>query len=52
VIVLVLTIANIRSIPQALEVVIERLGKFQKVWDAALHVKVPFIDRMANRVIL
>lgn len=52
VITLALIIANIRIIPQASEVVIERLGKFQKVWDAGLHVKVPFIDRMANRVIL
>lgn len=52
VIALILIIANIRIVPQASEVVIERLGKFQKVWDAGLHVKVPLIDRMANRVIL
>lgn len=50
--IIALIIANIRIVPQASEVVIERLGKFQKVWDAGLHVKVPFIDRMANRVLL
>ncbi|MBQ8806172.1 MAG: SPFH/Band 7/PHB domain protein [Bacteroidaceae bacterium] len=52
VIVLGLIIANIRIVPQASEIVIERLGKFQTVWDAGLHVKMPFIDRMANRVLL
>jgi regulator of protease activity HflC (stomatin/prohibitin superfamily) len=47
-----LVLANIRIVPQASEIVIERLGKFQTVWDAGLHVKVPLIDRMANRVLL
>ena len=32
--------------------VIERLGKYYKTWQAGLHVKVPFIDRIANKVSL
>ena len=31
-------------------VVIERLGKFNKVSKAGLHVKIPFIDRIAGNV--
>lgn len=50
--IIALIIANIRIVPQATEIVIERLGKFQHVWDAGLHVKIPLIDRMANRVLL
>ena len=46
-----IVLANVRIVPQATKVVIERLGKFATVWDAGLHVKVPFIDRIANRVI-
>ena len=52
IVVLALILANIRIVPQASEVVIERLGKFQKIWNAGIHVKVPLIDRIANRVLL
>lgn len=50
--IIALIVANIRIVPQASEIVIERLGKFKTVWDAGLHVKMPLIDRMANRVLL
>lgn len=52
IIIVVLICANIRIVPQATEIVIERLGKYQTTWDAGLHVKIPIIDRIANRVIL
>lgn len=30
----------------------ERLGKFQDVWQAGVHIKVPFMDRIARKVLL
>ena len=42
--------ANIRIIPQSHAAVIERLGAYCKTWEVGLHVKVPFIDRIANKI--
>ena len=50
--VLLLIFANIKIVPQANEFVIERLGKFKKTWGAGIHVKIPFIDRIAKRITL
>ncbi|MCR1899146.1 SPFH/Band 7/PHB domain protein [Irregularibacter muris] len=47
-----LVISNIRIVPQATAFVIERLGAYQGTWSVGLHVKVPLIDRVANRVSL
>ena len=44
--------ANIRVVPQAEAYVIERLGKYKATWNAGLHLKVPFIERVARRVTL
>ena len=52
-IVILLTILrNIMIVPQATAYIIERFGKYRKTWDAGLHVKVPFIDRVAKKVSL
>lgn len=50
VIVAVLVVTNIRIIPQSHAAVIERLGAYCKTWEVGLHVKVPFIDRIANKI--
>ena len=47
---LALVIANIRIVSQSDEFVIERLGKYQARWSAGLHVKVPVIDKIVNKV--
>ena len=39
-------------VPQENAYVIERFGKYLKTWDAGLHFKIPFIDRIARRVLL
>ncbi|MCQ2572830.1 MAG: paraslipin [Treponema sp.] len=52
VIVLILIITNIRIVPQSSSYVIERLGGYQNTWNVGLHVKFPFIDRIANKVSL
>ena len=51
-IVLVIIISNIAVVQQSRAYVIERLGAFHTVWGVGLHVKVPFIDRVARRVSL
>ena len=52
VILFVIIIANIAVVQQSRAYVIERLGAFQTVWGVGLHVKIPFIDRVARRVSL
>ena len=52
VVVLWLLLANIRVVPQGQAFVIENLGKFKTVWDAGLHLKVPFFERIAKKVSL
>ena len=42
----------IRIVPQAHAYVVERLGAYQGTWSVGIHVKVPFIDRVAKRVLL
>lgn len=49
---IVLICANIRIVPQAQEYVIEFLGKYKTTWGAGIHVKIPFLERIAKRVTL
>ena len=49
---LLIVIRNIVVVQQSRAYVIERLGAFQAVWGVGLHVKVPFIDRVAKKVSL
>ena len=51
-VVMVLIITNIRIVPQSHAFIIERLGTYASTWQTGLHVKVPFIDRLANHVSL
>ena len=52
VILFVIAIANIAVVQQSRAYVIERLGAFHTVWGVGIHLKVPFIDRIARRVSL
>lgn len=47
-----LVVANIRIVPQATEFVIEFLGKYKTTWGAGIHVKIPFVERIAKRITL
>lgn len=47
-----LVLANIRVVPQSKSFVIERLGTYYATWQTGLHIKVPFIDRLAKSVSL
>ena len=48
----VLVISNIRIVPQAYAFVIERFGVYSSTWEAGLHVKTPFIERIVKKVSL
>ena len=45
-------VSCIKVVPQAYAYVVERLGAYQGTWDVGLHFKVPFIDKVARRVLL
>ncbi len=49
---IILIVSNIKVVPQSKAFVIERLGAYSTTWDTGLHVKVPFIDRIAKQVSL
>jgi regulator of protease activity HflC (stomatin/prohibitin superfamily) len=50
VIVLIILVSNIKIVPQAEAYILERLGGYQATWSVGLHVKIPFIDRIAKKV--
>ena len=52
VIILGILASNVKVVQQSKAVVIERLGAFHAVWGVGLHLKVPFIERVAKTVSL
>lgn len=48
----VLIVTNIKIVPQARAFVLERLGTYSETWGNGLHLKIPFIDRIAKQVSL
>lgn len=52
IILLLLVVLNIHIVQQSRAYVVERLGGFHEVWQVGMHIKVPFIDRIAKRVTL
>ena len=46
VVLLVLLIASLRIVRQATAVVVERLGKFNRVLETGIHLIIPFIERV------
>ena len=51
IVVLLILSSCIRIVPQAQALVVERLGAYLETWSVGVHFKVPFIDRVAKRVI-
>ena len=52
IILFILVISNIYIVQQSRAYVIERLGAFHAVHGVGMHLKIPFIDRIARRVSL
>lgn len=48
-VVLLVIITNIVIVPQSKVYVVERLGSYSDTWSAGLHIKIPFIERIAQR---
>ena len=51
-VILLVAVSCIRIVPQAQAMVVERLGAYLETWNVGIHFKVPFIDRVAKRVLL
>lgn len=45
-------ITNVKVVPQANAYVVERLGAYITTWNVGLHIKIPLMDRVANKVSL
>lgn len=52
VVVVIVMISCVNVVPQAHAYVVERLGGYQATWNVGIHFKVPFIDRIAKRILL
>ena len=52
VLILIILASCIKIVPQAQAFILERLGGYQDTWNVGIHLKIPFIDRVAKRVIL
>ncbi len=52
ILILIILASCIKIVPQAHAMVIERLGGYQGTWGVGIHFKLPFIDRVARRVLL
>ncbi len=49
---IILLIRNVRIVPQAMTFVIERLGTYNSTWQTGIHIKLPFVDRVAKVISL
>ena len=52
VIALLIVVNCIKIVPQANAYVVERLGAYLDTWNVGVHFKMPFVDRVARRVLL
>lgn len=52
VLIVYLIISCIRIVPQAQAYVIELLGTYKCTWSVGLHIKIPFLERVAKKVSL
>ena len=50
-VVLIILVNCIKIVPQAHAMVVERLGGYLATWGVGLHFKMPFLDRVAKKVI-
>jgi regulator of protease activity HflC (stomatin/prohibitin superfamily) len=50
ILILLVVSSCIKIVPQAKAYVLERLGAYQATWSTGLHMKLPFIERIAKKV--
>jgi len=51
-IVIAVLVANIKIVSQATAQVIERLGSYSKTWTTGVHFKIPFIEKVVQKITL
>ena len=49
-ILLIIVVANVKIVKQAYAYIIERFGGYSTTWKVGLHIKLPFIERVARKV--
>ncbi len=52
IVVFLMLVSNIKVVPQARACIVERLGAYNATWKTGVHVKIPFIDRVAKNMSL
>lgn len=52
ILILIIISANIKIVPQASAVIVERLGAYKETWGVGLHIKIPFLDKIVKKVSL
>lgn len=52
ILILAVIVLNIKIVPQSKAFVVERLGTYSATWQTGLHIKIPFIERIAKQVSL
>jgi len=52
VLLLLIIMVNVKIVSQSNAFIIERLGAYKQTWNTGLHIKVPFIERVAKVVLL
>ena len=48
----IMIVVNIRVVSQSQAFIIERLGGYHSTWNVGIHVKMPFIDKIINKMSL
>ncbi len=51
-VIIIVIVSNIRIVPQAYAIVVERLGAYLTTWATGLHFKLPFLDKTTNKISL
>ncbi len=51
-VIIVILLSNIKVVPQAKAFVLERLGAYKETWKTGIHLKIPFIDKVAKIISL
>ena len=52
IVILAILVSCIKIVPQANAAVVERLGAYLTTWPVGIHLKAPFVDRVARKVTL
>ena len=52
IVILILLFDNVRIVPQAHTYITELLGKYHKTWEAGIHLKIPFFERVVTKISL